>query len=82
MTPGTCQNLRSAPQKQPSPNIAFSAPCGVGALERGAVHEMGLRGGNGLARRPGSAWSGEGMDKGLRFRVLLPRSYVLLLAAL
>ena len=28
MTPGSSQNFRSAPQKQPSPNRAFSAPCG------------------------------------------------------
>ena len=31
-TPGASQNLRSAPQKQPMPNMAVSSPAGNGAV--------------------------------------------------
>src|SRR5436190_1222031 len=33
-TPFNCQNLRSAPQKQPMPNIARSRPSGNGGSSR------------------------------------------------
>ena len=58
-TPSICQNMRSAPQKQPRPNIAVSRPSGYGPfsgrLETKCFEAVGI----GLPR-PGSASSGFG----------------------
>ena len=59
MTPGACQKIRSAPQKQPSPNIASSAPRGHGGTVVAPVAawvDLTCSGWD----RPGSASVGEG----------------------
>src|SRR6266446_4646240 len=48
------QNLRSAPQKQPSPNTACSRPCGYGGCSGRPLTKWLAAVGIGLAR-PGSA---------------------------
>lgn len=59
-TPGSVQNLRSAPQKQPMPNTAVSVPAGNGG--RIGAGSTKWRGGTGIGvARPGSASSGRGM---------------------
>src|SRR5205085_10778344 len=53
-TPGSCQNSRSAPQKQPIPTTARSSPSGKGGL--GGVPSTAWRSATGIsALRPGSA---------------------------
>src|SRR5215210_9285801 len=53
--PSICQNLRSAPQKQPRPNTAVLIPSGNGAL-RGVPSTACLSGTLNAGRsRPGSA---------------------------
>src|ERR687887_139017 len=61
MTPGASQNLRSAPQKQPMPNTACSAPCGKGGW-RAASSTWCLAGTGIFCARPGSAVSRVGIS--------------------
>src|SRR6266852_1352724 len=64
--PGACQNLRSAPQKQPIPNIAISSPAGNGGWMRLPLTKC-LAGTLKLgAARPGSARSAVGISVFLR----------------
>src|SRR5690606_39753533 len=58
-TPGVCQNRRSAPQKQPSPNTAVLMPSGNGGLIRRSgwtACSSGVTSGSG---RPGRASSAD-----------------------
>src|SRR3954463_12850851 len=55
-TPGSSQNLRSAPQKQPMPNCASCRPAGNGALSGCPFRKWRSGTGIGLAR-PGSTLS-------------------------
>src|SRR5882724_217999 len=50
----SCQNLRSAPQKQPSPNTACSRPAGYGGCSLRPLTKWVVAVGIGVAR-PGSA---------------------------
>src|SRR6185437_14003595 len=54
------QNLRSAPQKQPRPNIAFSKPCGYGPFRLRSLTKCVSAVRIGCAR-PGRASAAEGM---------------------
>jgi hypothetical protein len=56
ITPGTCQNVFSSPQKQPSANSAISLPSGYGGVN--GVPSTACRSGTGIGvSRPGSASS-------------------------
>src|ERR1051325_1795372 len=56
----SCQNLRSAPQKHPSPKIAVSRPCGYGPFRARPLTWWRLAVAIGAAR-PGKASPGAGM---------------------
>ena len=56
ITPGTCQNVLSSPQKKPSANSAISLPSGYGGVN--GVPSTACRSGTGIGvSRPGSASS-------------------------
>src|ERR1019366_3439654 len=63
-TPGSCQNLRSAPQKHPIANIARSRPAGNGASRRWPLTKC-LSGTSRRSSRPGSASAFDGIFSGL-----------------
>ncbi len=60
MTPGACQSFRSAPQKQPMPNIASLEPSGNGGRMRDPRTTCASATSTASAR-PGSARSREGI---------------------